>query len=763
MHVHTTFSPDGISTMEECCENALKKRLAKICFTDHVDWNSAEKNLNKVYDNRKNNFNIKAYFNKIAECRVAYPSLEILTGIEFSEPSLFPEEFLSYSKLPFDYILGSVHHCYNGIFSGAANIDEKRAIQEYYEIMMRSIENYEIQAMAHFDFPRIFFDKWKLDDKVLNNILKLMINKNDVGNLTCGFLELVAKDSVPVITDEMAEGGLICFADSQSFNSGFVVDRFITLHASSGIWNGYYFVNRQITNYAVQISIQTASVAEMDRQIDCINYDEGRTMWLAEVVPTMSFEASSLYTADETKAYNAAVEALQQITAIQNSNAYKSASYSLVIIETSLLESIALSEQKGTIGTEEFGYYDLEAINGIELEDNQIVMVTASSGVQILTIPTEEELKAAADSRAAMGLIQIIGNALLAVGGVAICIVTWGTATPLVAGICIAAGTVSTTYALSNIAEGISNVYYGLNGDITSSAVNPVKDLLADAIGDEQTANIVYHAVGISSSIIQSLILPFNAGLNFANGIGATAGQTVLIVGRVVGTEIVKMAVTAGVSYLASIGLSKLTVDITGSEAVGQLVGFAGALLAGFVTYKGLTAIDMKYNFSGLYAKVGLGKVYSNVNLREEALKHFNPAEWGKMSMTEKKTAIERLAHVVADELGLNNPPKIKYYYKKADSYGYYSDTNNSLNINTYYFTNGQTPWVEIVDTVAHEMRHAYQYARLLSGINDDITYSYKHYISSDVDPVGYFNQACEVDAYNYGSYWAKLLKEVIL
>ena len=586
---------------------------------------------------------------------------------------------------------------------------------------------------------------------------------DDVGNLTCGFLELVAKDSVPVITDEMAEGGLICFADSQSFNSGFVVDRFITLHASSGIWNGYYFVNRQITNYAVQISIQTASVAEMDRQIDCINYDEGRTMWLAEVVPTMSFEASSLYTADETKAYNAAVEALQQITAIQNSNAYKSASYSLVIIETSLLESIALSEQKGTIGTEEFGYYDLEAINGIELEDNQIVMVTASSGVQILTIPTEEELKAAADSRAAMGLIQIIGNALLAVGGVAICIVTWGTATPLVAGICIAAGTVSTTYALSNIAEGISNVYYGLNGDITSSAVNPVKDLLADAIGDEQTANIVYHAVGISSSIIQSLILPFNAGLNFANGIGATAGQTVLIVGRVVGTEIVKMAVTAGVSYLASIGLSKLTVDITGSEAVGQLVGFAGALLAGFVTYKGLTAIDMKYNFSGLYAKVGLGKVYSNVNLREEALKHFNPAEWGKMSMTEKKTAIERLAHVVADELGLNNPPKIKYYYKKADSYGYYSDTNNSLNINTYYFTNGQTPWVEIVDTVAHEMRHAYQYARLLSGINDDITYSYKHYISSDVDPVGYFNQACEVDAYNYGSYWAKLLKEVIL
>lgn len=105
MHVHTTFSPDGISTMEECCEEAIKKGIAKICFTDHVDWNSAEKNLNKVYDNRNNNFNVNAYFNKIAECRNEYPLLEILSGVEFSEPNLFPEEFSYYSELPFDYIM----------------------------------------------------------------------------------------------------------------------------------------------------------------------------------------------------------------------------------------------------------------------------------------------------------------------------------------------------------------------------------------------------------------------------------------------------------------------------------------------------------------------------------------------------------------------------------------------------------------------------------------------------------------------------------
>ena len=36
MHVHSTFSPDGISTMEEQCIAALEKGERIICFTDHV-------------------------------------------------------------------------------------------------------------------------------------------------------------------------------------------------------------------------------------------------------------------------------------------------------------------------------------------------------------------------------------------------------------------------------------------------------------------------------------------------------------------------------------------------------------------------------------------------------------------------------------------------------------------------------------------------------------------------------------------------------
>ena len=54
----------------------------------------------------KQNFNINEYFNEIERLNTLYyPSIEILSGIEFSEPHLFKDEFEYYSSLPFDYIL----------------------------------------------------------------------------------------------------------------------------------------------------------------------------------------------------------------------------------------------------------------------------------------------------------------------------------------------------------------------------------------------------------------------------------------------------------------------------------------------------------------------------------------------------------------------------------------------------------------------------------------------------------------------------------
>ena len=84
MHVHSTFSPDGISTMEEQCIAALEKGERIICFTDHVDYNVAEKNNGIIKDNSKANFIIEEYLIEIDRLRKKYPELKILKGIEFS-------------------------------------------------------------------------------------------------------------------------------------------------------------------------------------------------------------------------------------------------------------------------------------------------------------------------------------------------------------------------------------------------------------------------------------------------------------------------------------------------------------------------------------------------------------------------------------------------------------------------------------------------------------------------------------------------------
>ena len=301
---------------------------------------------------------------------------------------------------------------------------------------------------------------------------------------------------------------------------------------------------------------------------------------------------------------------------------------------------------------------------------------------------------------------------------------------------------------------------------MTSEALNPVKELLERAIGDEQTANTVYHAIGITSSLLQSLILPANAALQAAHAAGAGVGGTILLVTRAVAVETLKIAATAAVSMVSSVVISDVTADLTGSQAAGMIAGFAGALFSGFLTYKGLTLLDQKFNFSGLYTKVSLGKIYSEANLRESALRQFGEKNWNAMSMAEKKSAVENLARVVAGELGLKNPPQVKFYSSNDRTYGYFSDSKNALYINTKYFNTvqGSRPaWVEIVDTVAHEMRHAYQYARVLAGIQDDVTNSYIHYIPES--KYGYYMyrwQPCEADAFDYGSLWADLLLRVL-
>lgn len=582
-------------------------------------------------------------------------------------------------------------------------------------------------------------------------------------NYTCGFLELLEPGMTATLTDELVAEGIVAVPDSESHNEGFLIDRYVSLNASSGVYEDYYFKTTQTSNYAVEIELEKTAVAHFDENIDCYDYNKGITKWLADVKPSISFEACSFYTADEAAAYNTAIDVIDQIIALQNSKGYAAESYTLVVIEVALLEALALGEQVGVFGTEGGGYYGLNQINALQVEENQIVVVTADDGVQIVTVPTEAELRAAAEQRKAGGIIQVLGGILMAVGSVALCVVTCGTAAPVVAAVSVVLGAVAVTYAVSNIVEGVQDIIYGANGDVTSVASNPVRDLLATAIGDEKTANIVFHAVGLGSALLQSLLLPVNTGLGYAHAVNAGVGKTILIVARVVAVEMVKMAVTAVAASFASLIVEDVVTDLTGSVVWGKVSGFATGLLTGFATYRGLTVLDKKFNFSGIYSNNGLRAQYSNRALRKKLLSNFSEEEWNSMSLSERKENIQELANYIAKELGLEQTPEVTFYYSDSDyTYGAFNKGTYTVKINTYYFDSADS-WSKVVETLSHELRHAWQYWYAQIEPTNPISDSFNHYKSSSVYGFDeYWEQLCEVDARDYGAKWTELLKGVV-
>ncbi|MBQ6887412.1 MAG: hypothetical protein IJN54_07885 [Lachnospiraceae bacterium] len=118
-------------------------------------------------------------------------------------------------------------------------------------------------------------------------------------------------------------------------------------------------------------------------------------------------------------------------------------------------------------------------------------------------------------------------------------------------------------------------------------------------------------------------------------------------------------------------------------------------------------------------------------------LEYFNKENWCGLDITEQKTLVEELADQIGKELELENIPEIYFYEGSADECGFYREQYNDIGINVNTFSDPK----ELVDTVAHEMRHAYQRMRAdkLETKQDELyKYSFENYIAPEFDEEGY-------------------------
>lgn len=104
-HVHSEFSSDSSTPMEDMIEKAIELGLERICFTDHMDYDFP---VTSTYTFL---FEPEDYFRKLAELKDKYEGkIKILRGIEMGlQPHLGQRYQQLVNEYPFDFMIGSTH------------------------------------------------------------------------------------------------------------------------------------------------------------------------------------------------------------------------------------------------------------------------------------------------------------------------------------------------------------------------------------------------------------------------------------------------------------------------------------------------------------------------------------------------------------------------------------------------------------------------------------------------------------------------------
>lgn len=174
-HLHTDFSADSSSPMEEMVNQAIKLGLFSICFTEHMDYGFPPENgrefvfdisdyLERISTLRAKVNSISGYYNKPSmsytdntDANKSKQILKIRQGIELGlKPELAECHNKLTNKYPFDFIIGSTHLVngkdpyYNSFWE---NISEKQGICDYYETTLKNIlSNTDFDVYGHIDY-----------------------------------------------------------------------------------------------------------------------------------------------------------------------------------------------------------------------------------------------------------------------------------------------------------------------------------------------------------------------------------------------------------------------------------------------------------------------------------------------------------------------------------------------------------------------------------------------------------------------------------
>lgn len=192
MHMHTWFSTDSEAGPRDMADEAVRKGLKTICFTDHFDKDDLEWGEEGIFD-------VDAYFVEMQKLQEEYAGkLNIRIGIELGLRTYLKDYYEELTKkYPFDFVIGSVHNVpYKKDAEGnilytdpaAEKLFTDRTDKEAYRLMMETtLENVRtsdcFQTLGHLDYV-VRYGKSREKEysytdyaDIIDEILKLLIEK----------------------------------------------------------------------------------------------------------------------------------------------------------------------------------------------------------------------------------------------------------------------------------------------------------------------------------------------------------------------------------------------------------------------------------------------------------------------------------------------------------------------------------------------------------------------------------------------------------
>ncbi|OPJ56523.1 histidinol-phosphatase HisJ family protein [Alkalithermobacter paradoxus] len=180
-HIHSNFSSDCKTDMNDTIKRAIELGIYEICFTDHVDYDYPDLSIDFDID-------LDKYFEKLDNLALKYQDkISIKKGIEMGlQPHIIQKCNESISSYPFDFVICSIHSAekkdlYNGdIFKG---ISQKEGYEKYYLDVLNIVKNFDnYSVLGHLDIIKRYgnFESF-LDDSnftdLIEEILKNIISR----------------------------------------------------------------------------------------------------------------------------------------------------------------------------------------------------------------------------------------------------------------------------------------------------------------------------------------------------------------------------------------------------------------------------------------------------------------------------------------------------------------------------------------------------------------------------------------------------------